>query len=1203
VGLGICVAFELIRESRNSLPSLCIRVLQALLNALQGQLPEGLKSKSFLMKSHIILNKFHIFSAEPSDVINPLFDLLLELASSSPTYHENGESSASSSTSVSNSSTFLQLKSYACSALLSLVTARGDTGKILTAITALLTSPQLAVDNDEIETPNILISLQRSVHCVLLGTTKRPDWVSHGFSVNSLCDTFNVQIPPEISTHFKQSSLAFDGKYLYLYSGNQIHKIGSGYCGTVKGQLIHSNSIGSHKTQSGLIGWIGYVKDNLYLQTNNWTHNELIKLDKNSLKEVGKVTLGVTNLGPSACASDNDSLILITSTKDDCFVIRTLKPSTTTTSTSHASTSSSYLMPVTQELTIKLSHKCLNVCGGIGSAIFEPSMSANDQQMKQQLLRPIDSVEADDIVQICSGKDFALIRTYSGKVFFTGKAQSLGIKQNGSNAGKWSELPITKSPKIEHISVGHEGAHALLVAEDGSAFFVGLAKRGEDGEQTKGRRQPKAGKPKKMIKMEGKLVEFVACNHGSSAIVTKSGELYLFGKDAHHVDRNTGLVSSLRNVVISQVAIGKAHILALSNKGHVYTFGISNKGQCGLDLMQATATKDLASNQEDIDEGNAEQKIDVTEDVTEPLCSLGHHRWKYDQCMICTICGECTGYGASCIASGKSERNPGMSCGCGAGDAGCADCGCCRACEAIPKETFATNDDNEASMLPLNRMAYNAAQQLNYCDPLNADMHRFATAFAMVDGGIIPAAIAANDLRNKEHDYEELPAVIRGSIRGDVPVSRLNPRIERRRIGIDVLGRRLRHASKAYRNLVGGAANGRAIPVDGIGENGASNVELIDKIVSNVINIDIDQGSDGETSKLTPIPPTKLSIPSRIIQIACGLHHSVLLTSSGDVLTFGSNQFGQLGHNDFAIREVPTKVLINATIVQIAAGSNHTVLLSSTGQVFTFGSNQKGQLGRTPSAIDFAWNAIPAIIPNIGQQYGRKATFISASGDHTFIKFDESLINPLSLSSARVIANRRCIAIIPSNSEMSTSVNDCRYDSSERTFHSLVISRADGSCKSFNTSDQLELSNFSAVCLDNYYDVLWTYDSETHSFNRYNIIAAESKIPNQSISLTSILLPELALPQKYSTHVNRTTAALNLLCTLDTLTSAHQIGIEFLNLINHFFNFELLIGWTIQDEDQSKNQITKSLSKDDFSSVCRFESHGGGNDYCLNSNL
>jgi len=361
---------------------------------------------------------------------------------------------------------------------------------------------------------------------------------------------------------------------------------------------------------------------------------------------------------------------------------------------------------------------------------------------------------------------------------------------------------------------------------------------------------------------------------------------------------------------------------------------------------------------------------------------------------------------------------------------------------------------------------------------------------------------------------------------------------------------------------VGGGAVGRANGIEGIGENGAPHIELIDKAVSNVINIDIDQGSDGETSKLTPLPPTKLNIPSRVVQIACGLHHSVLLTSSGDVLTFGSNQHGQLGHSDFAIREVPTKVLINATIVQIAAGSNHTVLLSSQGQVFTFGSNQKGQLGRAPSAIDFAWNAIPGVIPNIGQQFGRKATFISASGDHTFIKFDESLINPLSLSSARVIANRRCIAIIPSNSDMSASVTDNRFESNERTFHSLVISRADGSCKSFNTPDQLELSNFSAVCLDNYYDILWTYDSETHSFNRYNIIAAEAKFPNQSISLTSILLPELALPQKYSTHVNRTTAALNLLCTLDTLTSAHQMGMSsiksvFISVFFTFFFFKL----------------------------------------------
>ena len=36
------------------------------------------------------------------------------------------------------------------------------------------------------------------------------------------------------------------------------------------------------------------------------------------------------------------------------------------------------------------------------------------------------------------------------------------------------------------------------------------------------------------------------------------------------------------------------------------------------------------------------------------------HDWVTDQCMICTTCGECTGYGASCIRSQRPGRRPGM---------------------------------------------------------------------------------------------------------------------------------------------------------------------------------------------------------------------------------------------------------------------------------------------------------------------------------------------------------------------------------------------------------------------------------------------------------------------------------------------------------------------------------------------------------------
>ena len=38
----------------------------------------------------------------------------------------------------------------------------------------------------------------------------------------------------------------------------------------------------------------------------------------------------------------------------------------------------------------------------------------------------------------------------------------------------------------------------------------------------------------------------------------------------------------------------------------------------------------------------------------------GKHRWEVNQCMVCTSCGECTGYGSSCISSGRADRVPGQ---------------------------------------------------------------------------------------------------------------------------------------------------------------------------------------------------------------------------------------------------------------------------------------------------------------------------------------------------------------------------------------------------------------------------------------------------------------------------------------------------------------------------------------------------------------
>lgn len=52
-----------------------------------------------------------------------------------------------------------------------------------------------------------------------------------------------------------------------------------------------------------------------------------------------------------------------------------------------------------------------------------------------------------------------------------------------------------------------------------------------------------------------------------------------------------GLVKDLKNAKIVQIALGKAHAIALSAKGHIYSFGINNKGQCGRDTRTSQINK------------------------------------------------------------------------------------------------------------------------------------------------------------------------------------------------------------------------------------------------------------------------------------------------------------------------------------------------------------------------------------------------------------------------------------------------------------------------------------------------------------------------------------------------------------------------------------------------------------------------------------
>ena len=126
---------------------------------------------------------------------------------------------------------------------------------------------------------------------------------------------------------------------------------------------------------------------------------------------------------------------------------------------------------VTSELSLKLARKCIDV---MGSSSYEEESSNKTLNIGSD----------EEIVSVVAGKEFGLVRTLSGKVLYSGKASSLGLKSGGCS-GRWTELPIPKGPRASHIAVGHEGLHAVIVTEDGAVFFCGTARRGEDGDLSK----------------------------------------------------------------------------------------------------------------------------------------------------------------------------------------------------------------------------------------------------------------------------------------------------------------------------------------------------------------------------------------------------------------------------------------------------------------------------------------------------------------------------------------------------------------------------------------------------------------------------------------------------------------------------------------------------------------------------------------------
>ncbi|XP_074073224.1 RCC1 and BTB domain-containing protein 2 [Macrotis lagotis] len=86
----------------------------------------------------------------------------------------------------------------------------------------------------------------------------------------------------------------------------------------------------------------------------------------------------------------------------------------------------------------------------------------------------------------------------------------------------------------------------------------------------------------------------------------------------------------------------------------------------------------------------------------------------------------------------------------------------------------------------------------------------------------------------------------------------------------------------------------------------------------------------------------------KVIEVACGSHHSLVLTSDGEVFAWGYNNSGQVGSGSTANQPIPRKVtgcLQNKITTTIACGQMCSMAVVESGEVYVWGYNGNGQLG------------------------------------------------------------------------------------------------------------------------------------------------------------------------------------------------------------------------------------------------------------------
>jgi len=184
------------------------------------------------------------------------------------------------------------------------------------------------------------------------------------------------------------------------------------------------------------------------------------------------------------------------------------------------------------------------------------------------------------------------------------------------------------------------------------------------------------------------------------------------------------------------------------------------------------------------------------------------------------------------------------------------------------------------------------------------------------------------------------------------------------------------------------------------------------------------------------VVPTKLPAAQKIVQVACGEYHSLALTDSGIVLSWGDVAGGcALGVGDLKVKSgsiSPQVVTFPSSetsarplIAQIASGSQHSLAVSLGGSLYTWGDGRDGVLGHGDRSNESSPKQVKAF-----RESGISVAHIACGARHSAVvsRTGEAYTFGMGVSGALGLDNAQTYVCAPTQVHLTTYEDEADHD-------------------------------------------------------------------------------------------------------------------------------------------------------------------------------